>query len=161
MKSKNVAPVAGTKGFAMAVMPERKYLDKAIENQGFCNPSKCWHKVAIASIVDAWGPVNSPHIRVDAGHVKLNYRGWRYIADTPLHVKRSLMLFDKKRYDEVHIREYTLRFRRTTKVIRVSRERQDAINASRSARIRAGSNERKKYSGPTMRDRVVGHSSVV
>jgi hypothetical protein len=32
------------------------------------------------------------HVRVDAGHIKTNYRGWRYIADTPRHVKRSLML---------------------------------------------------------------------
>lgn len=70
------------------------------------------------------------------------------------------MLFDLKRYEEVRVRSYTLRFRRTTKVISVTRERQDQINAARLKRIAAGGDEKKrKY--PNLRARVAGFSGVV
>jgi hypothetical protein len=160
MKTKNPAPKRGAKGFSMAVMPERKYLDAAIEDNGFCEPSKCWHKLAIAAIVLAWAPKETAHVRIDAGHVKLNYGGWRYVADTPRHVKRSLMLFDKKRYDEVYIREYVLRFRRTTKIVPLTPARQQQINAARDARLAAGSNEDKR-SYPNFRKRIEGFSGSV
>jgi hypothetical protein len=160
MKTKNPIPKRGTKGFSMAVMPERKYLDAAIEDNGFCEPSKCWHKVAIAAIVLAWAPDDNAHVRIDAGHVKLNYGGWRYIADTPRHVKRSLMLFDKKRYGEVYIREYVLRFRRTTKIVPTTPERRKAINDARLLRIEAGGDERKR-SYQNFRKRIEGFSGSV
>lgn len=160
MKDKIVAPKAGVSGFSLSVLPTRDCLDKAIDQDGFCDPRKCWHFVAISALMERLEPGAKHHVRVDAGHIKLNYRGWRYVADTPRHVKRSLMLFDLKRYDEVYIREYKVRFRRTTKIVPVSRERQDQINAARELRIAAGGGERKhKY--PNMRKRIEGFSSVV
>lgn len=159
MKTKNPAPKTGSTGFPMMVMPDREQLDKAISDDGFCHPSKCWHKVAVNAILMAWGETNA-RVKVDAGHIKLNYKGWRYVADTPRHVKRSLMLFDKKLYDEVRVREYSLRFRRGKKILAVSAKRREEINAARIARVEAGGNERKR-AYPSMRKRVEGFSSVV
>ena len=156
--SKNPKPVEGTKGFAMFVMPSRTYLGEAIEQGSHCDPRKCWHFLEINAIVHRWDADNKAHIRVDAGHIKLNYGGWRYVTDTPRHVKRSLMLFDKKRYDEIHVRSYTLRFRRTTKIIPLTQARRDQITAARRARIAAGRPDRRYTS---MRKRVEGFSAVV
>jgi hypothetical protein len=158
MKIKNPIPKPGTKGFLMAVMPERKYLENAIALEANCRPERCWHKLAIAAVAIAWGENNS-RVLVDAGHVRLNFRGWRYRADTPRHVKRSLMLFDRKLYDQVHIREYNLRFRRTTKIVAISQKRQEQINAARRKREAAGKRDQRHY--PNMHDRVVGFSASV
>lgn len=159
-KSKTDAPKAGVKGFSLSVFPSRDALDVAIAANGFCNPTDCWHYVAISALLEKIAPRERHMVKVDAGHVKVNYRGWRYIADTPLHVKRSLMLFDKKRYDEVHVREYKLRFRRTTKIITKTRAQKDVINSNRAARVAAGGDERKrKY--PDLRARVEGFSGIV
>jgi hypothetical protein len=152
------APKTGAKGFSLSVLPTRDALDKAIADDGFCDPRKCWHRVAIMALIMIWEPNGDPRVRVDAGHIKVNYRGWRYIADTPRHVKRSLMLFDLHRYDEVYIRQYTLRFRRTTKIVPESKERRDRINANRLARAAAGKPDR-KYAD--LHKRVVGFSSIV
>jgi hypothetical protein len=159
-KVRNSAPAAGTRGFAMTVIPSRECLLKSIDDNGFCDPTKCWHKVAISAVMAVWAPNEKSKVRVDAGHIKVNYRGWRYVANTPLHVKRSLLLFDKKRYDEVRIRPYTLRFQRNTKIVAVTRERRDQINANRTARIAAGGDERKR-NYPNMRKRVEGFSGIV
>lgn len=97
---------------------------------------------------------------MERANIKLNYKGWRYVADTPRHVKRSLLLFDRKRYDEVRIRPYTLRFHRSTKVVAITEERRNEVNAARNARVKAGGDERKrKY--PDMRKRVEGFSGIV
>jgi hypothetical protein len=154
------APNAGAKGFSLAVMPTRQALDKAIDQNGFCDPRKCWHFVAINALMERLEPEAKHHVRVDAGHIKTNYRGWRYIADTPRHVKRGLMLFDLRRYDEVYIRQYTLRFRRTTKIIPISRDRQDQINLARAKRIAAGGDEHKR-NYPDLHKRVEGFSGIV
>jgi hypothetical protein len=160
IKIKNRVPVAGAKGFSMSVMPAREHLDKAINQDGFCDPAKCWHKVAIAAIADGWKPGGPTKVVVDAGHIKMTYRGWRYVADTPRHVKLSLMLFDKKRYDDVNIRNYTLRFHRVKKVEKMSEKDKIRINANRELRVAAGSDERtRRY--PDMRKRVEGFSSIV
>jgi len=153
-------PKEGTKGFLLEVLPNREHLDKAIEANGFCHPQKCWHRMAVYSLMERLAPGENHHVRVDAGHIKVNYKGWRYISDAPSHVKRSLMLFDAKRYDEVYIRRYKLRFRRSTKIIPVSRERQDQINAARKERIAAGGDEhRRNYQD--LRKRVEGFSVIV
>ncbi len=157
---KIAVPVAGAKGFSLAVTPSREALDKAINANGFCHPKKCWHRMAIFALMEKLDPRGLHHVRVDAGHIKVNYKGWRYIADTPLHVKRSLMLFDLKRYDEVYIREYRLRFRRSTKIISKTRQQKDLINANREARVAAGGNERKR-NYQNLHKRVEGFSGIV
>lgn len=159
MKSKIAHPAAGTKGFVLAVTPDRKALEAAIEQNGFCEPKKCWHFVAISALMERMQPGAIHHVRIDGAHVKLNYRGWRYIADVPLHVKRTVLYFDKGMYDRVHARPYKLRFRRTTKIIPISRERQDQVNAARKERAAAGRPDRKDY--PNMRKRVEGLSGIV
>lgn len=160
MATENPAPKADARTFVMRVSPNRACLSKAIEADGFCDPSECWHKVAVAAVVADWDKAASARVFVDAGHIRLSYKGWRYVADTPKHVKRSLMLFDAKLYEHVRARDYTLRFRRGTRIKRVTKERQKQINVNRAARIAAGSDEgRRVY--PSMRKRVEGFSAIV
>lgn len=158
--SRKAPPKEGTKGFQLKVLPTRECLNKAIDSDGFCHPKLCWHFVGINVLMDKLEPEAKHHVRVDAGHVKLNYRGWRYVADTPRHVKISLMLFDKKQYDKVYIRQYTLHFRRTTKIEPYTSERKDQINAARARRI---AENRDTYPPPpvSLRKRVEGFSSIV
>lgn len=155
MSNSTKLPKAGAKIFTLEILPTRECLNEAISYDGFCDPRKCWHFVAINAMMERLEPSAKHHVRVDGGHIKLNYRGWRYIADTPRHVKRSLMLFDLHRYNEVNIRKYSLRFRRTTKIIPVTRERQDQINA---ARIAAGKPVHRVYD---LKKRIEGFSGSV
>lgn len=159
MNSDRDAPRPGTKGFMLDVMPSKDCLDSAIAANGQCNPTKCWHFVGINKLMDKLAPGERHHVRVDAGHIKLNFGGWRYVADTPVHVKRSLMLFDAGRYDDLYIRRYKLRFRRTTKIKEATAERKQQINAARQARIAAGSDEPHRVYN--LRARVEGFSGVV
>lgn len=159
---KNKTPKPGAKGFSLAVFPSREALAEAIAANGFCDPRNCWHHVAISAVLQKLAPDDRHRVHVDGGHIKINYCGWRYIADTPRQVKRSLMLFDLKRYEEVRVKEYNLHFRRTTKIIQASPERKAQINAARRARIAAGSDEPYRYKGrPTLRMRVAGMSGIV
>lgn len=158
MSAKNkVAPKPGTKGFQLVVLPSRDSLEEAVAANGQCHPRRCWHYVAINKLMEQWEPGAKHYVRVDAGHIKLNYQGWRYIADTPLHVKRSLMLFDLGRYDEVHVREYSLRFRRTTKVTGLTKEQREHKSKMRAERI-AHHGPEKTYN---LRKRVEGFSGIV
>ena len=109
--------------------------------------------------MDALAPGERHHVRVDAGHIKLNYQGWRYIADTPGHVKRSLMLFDKGLYEDLRTRTYSLRFRRTTKIVPLSAAQLRQKNATRLEGIaRGNATYRKKYN---LRTRIEGFSGIV
>lgn len=158
MNSKLSQPAFGAKTFSMEVTPDRTKLEAAIADGASCDPRRCWHFLEVAAILHRWDPSGRHHVRVDAGHVKINYGGWRYVADTPMHVKRSLMLFDKKMYEEIRIRSYVLTFRRTTKIAPHTRERAAQIDSARKKRIAAGKPDR-KY--PSMRARVEGFSSIV
>ena len=152
-------PAAGAKKFSFLVAPDKDALDAAIEQNGFCEPKKCWHFVAISALIEQMEPGANHHVRVDGANVKLNYRGWRYIANVPLHVKRTILYFDRHMYDRVHTRPYTLRFQRTTKIIAIPRARQDQINAARKSRVAAGNPDRTDY--PNLRKRVEGLSGIV
>lgn len=158
MRKRDDAPRPGVKGFQMSVLPSREALDAAIADNGQCEPKKCWHRMEIYAQLEQWAPHERHEVRVDAGHVKLNYCGYRYIADSPLHLKRSLMLFDVGRYEEVRVRRYNLRFRRTTKIIAHTRARKDQINEARR-KAYADGRPRKKYHN--LRERVAGFSGVV
>jgi hypothetical protein len=154
-------PKLGIKKFGMSVTPDMDQLQAAIAANGQCQPKDCWHKVAIAAILASWSATSQElaSIRVDAGHIKLNFQGWRYVSDTPMHVKRSLMLFDVRRYSEVRIREYILRFRRTTKIQpqTVTRLKQIKMNNRTWRAANPG------YNPPpaSLRKRVEGFSSIV
>ena len=160
MTSINKTPKSGCTGFALNVLPTVGALESAIADGGHCKPSECWHFLEIAAIMERLEPGGRHMIRIDAGHVKLNFAGWTYIADTPRHVKRSLMLFDAKRYADIRIRAYRLRLRRVRRVVKASEERKARINSNRIARIAAGSGEQaRKY--PSLKARVQGFSGMV
>lgn len=160
MNPKVAIPKPGAKGFSLTVLPTRGCLATAIESNGFCHPRLCWHFVAINKLMDVLEPGAKHYVRVDAGHIKVNYRGYRYVADTPAHVKRSLMLFDAGRYDEVRIRQYAVRFRRTSRIEEYTEARKEQLIAARRVRVAEG---RDSYAPPpvSLRKRVAGFSSIV
>jgi hypothetical protein len=157
MSSANASPKAGVKSFSLEVLPDRDHLETALSENGQCNPTDCWHYVAITALMDALAPGEKHNVKVDAGHIRLNYRGWRYVADTPRHVKRSLMLFDLGRYDEVRIKCYKLRFRRTTRIMPVSDARKAYMRDKQRARRAVGNRKNDR----TLRARVEGFSGLV
>lgn len=160
MTSAKASPKVGAKSFKMDVLPSTDDLNDALASNGRCSPTDCWHFMAISKIMERLAPGQRHKVKVDAGHIKVNLHGWRYISDTPRHVKRSLMLFDAGRYDEVRIRKYRLHFRRLRRVYKASEDRKTQINSARAARIAAGSGEeRRKY--PNLRARVEGFSGIV
>ena len=135
-------------------------LNAAIRLDGRCTPDRCQHKVAISRALFAIDSDGTHHVRIDGGHVKFNFRGYRYVADTPRAVKRSLMLFDKGEYSSLHPMKYKLRAHRTTKIIPNTKERKAQINAARKARIAAGGDEHhRKYSN--LKARIAGFSGAV
>jgi hypothetical protein len=158
MSKTNEAPKAGTKGFLLKVLPSKAQLEEAVAANGQCNPTDCWHYVAISTKMISIDPGAKHHVRVDAGHIRLNYRGWRYVADTPRHVKRSLMLFDRGFYEQVHVREYSLRFHRTTKIVKISKERQEQITEALAKRCAVFGRQEKAHN---LRARVEGFSGIV
>lgn len=150
-------PAAGVREFSLPVTPDVDHLNRSIAAGGKCDPSSCWHNVAISALMQAIDPAGQHRIRVDAGQVRLNYKGYRYVADTPHHVKVSLLRFDREQYEALRARPYTLLFRRNTKIAHVTPERQGQINKARRARVAGG--EKRSY--PSMRKRVEGFSSIV
>ena len=163
--------LSGVKSIELEVFPSKDCLYEAVANNGKCEPRKCWHYVAINMLMDRFEPNTQHYVRVDGGHVKLVYRGWRYIANTPQHVKRSLMLFDAKRYEEVYVKEYRLCFQRTTKVAVLSKERKAQLLDAQRARRRLQrkmilaesipGGKRKHKAPKTLRQRVEGFSGIV
>jgi hypothetical protein len=115
-----------------------------------------------SQLLVAWfSDAQANDVKVDAGHIRLKYRGWRYVADTPKHVKRSLMLFDREFYEQLQIRAYDLKFRRTTKIVPIT-AKQRAENAAEYRRRRAeGWVPPRRPEGVSLRKRVEGFSSIV
>jgi hypothetical protein len=92
-------------------------------------------------------------VRVDAGHIRFNLRGCRWVADTPKIARNSLIRFDRKEGVKPH--SYTVVARKIATIKKIPRERQDQVNTARRARIRAGQPD-KVYGRKTLRKRVVG-----
>lgn len=120
--------------------------------------SRCMEKVAVArTLMKQYRGTSDAElrVRVDAGHIKFNLRGFRWAADTPKVAKNALIRFDLKKPVKPH--GYVLTARRGTKIIPPSRERQDQVNAARRARIKAGTPD-KVYGRKTLRKRVMGYA---
>jgi hypothetical protein len=118
--------------------------------------SQCMEKVAIArTLMNQFRGKSDAElrVRVDAGHIRFNLRGCRWLADTPKIAKVSLIKFDRKETVKPH--SYVVVARRVSKIKTRSRERQNQINAARRARIRAGKPD-KLYNRKTLRKRIVG-----
>ena len=94
-------------------------------------------------------------VKVDAGHIKFNLRGFRWLADTPKVAKDSLIRFDRKEAVSPH--NYVVVANRRTKIVPPSPERQARVNENRRIRIRAG-NPDKPAKGLTLRKRIVGYA---
>lgn len=128
-------------------------------DQGACQePRRCMEKVAIARTLMQQHPRLSDadlRVRVDAGHVRFNLHGFRWVGDTPVVARRALIRFDAKKKVEPH--SFILTARRTSKIKPQSAERKTQINAARRARIKAGQPD-KVYTRHTLRKRVVGYA---
>lgn len=149
------------KEVTLSVSTTHDDLNAAIGMNGRCSPSKCMHKVAIARTLFALDPDGggTHRVRIDGGHIKFNLHGYRYKADTPKAVKRSLMLFDQGAYDAIKVQTYSVRAHRTTKIAPITKERQEQVNANRRQRIAAGGDEnRRNYN---LRKRIEGFSGSV
>lgn len=109
--------------------------------------------------------VGNHHTRVDAGHIRFNYQGHRYWADTPKLAKANLIRFDEEAkakrkaeregkpfHSQVEPFSFNVVGMRQGKVKPTSRARQDQVNAARRLR-RAAGEKRKQY---TLRQRIVG-----
>lgn len=168
------APREGTHSFNMYVRPNKKALIEAIEQNGACDPNKCWHKVSIIAILRKWqSETRLDWVRVDAGHVKIRYKGWWYLADQARSAKESLLLFDiasqapaperQKKYDLLQPRPYTLNFRRQNKVSKKpdaeARERLDKLNAHDNDAEENARRKRADYK-KDMHLRVVGYAMI-
>lgn len=119
--------------------------------------TRCMEKVAIARtlMTEFRGKSDAElRVRIDAGHIKFNLRGARWIADTPKIAKASLIRFDRDK-SSVKPHSFVVIARKTGTIRKIPRDRQDQVNAARRARIRAGQPD-KVYTRKTLRKRVVG-----
>ena len=133
--------------------------------------NKCMERVAIARALRAEFKVE-PHesrVKIDAGHVTFNLKGFRWEAKTPRIQAKSLIKFDdilsrarrkklpkdeQKRLVTDAVKEHDWKFKaiKGTKIQSISRERQDRINKLRRERYVPG-----EYAKPmTLRKRVIG-----
>jgi len=124
-------------------------------DEGKCRLAhRCMEKLAIASALMVLFPEETNHhVRIDAGHIKFNVDGWRWIANTPKIASRALIDFDHKRPVKPH--RYRVSAQRTTKIKPNPHERQDQINAARRRRIAAGVPD-KNYTAQSLRKRIIG-----
>lgn len=115
---------------------------------------RCMEKLAIACVLMELFPgEESHHVRIDAGHIKFNADGWRWIANTPRIASKALIDFDHKRPVKPH--SFTVTATRTTKIKPNPRQRQDQINTARRKRIAAGVPD-KTYEAQSLRKRIIG-----
>jgi hypothetical protein len=138
---------------------------------------RCMHKVAIARTLMSQLKIKSDaelRVRVDAGHIRFNWRGWRWCADSPKIVQTTLKRFDGLAHEwspaqrgrdpegwrnavlkVIRPHSYVIIARRMSRIAPVNRERQDQVNAARRARAHAGLPD-KRYMHNTLHQRVVG-----
>lgn len=115
---------------------------------------RCMEKLAVArALNDVFPDETSHHVRIDAGHIRFNADGHRWIANTPKIARRALIEFDHKRPVRPH--SYKLTAQRTTKILPNPRKRQDQINTARRKRIAAGVPD-KTYTAQSLRKRIIG-----
>jgi hypothetical protein len=128
-------------------------------------PSSCMVQVSLERTLRMAHPRTNHHSRVDAGHIKFNLEGYRYVADTPRKPKAALIAFDREDAARKAARKkgepfkskvepfmFTITARRGAKIKATTPERQERINEARRKR-RAAGQKQKQY---TLRDRIVG-----
>lgn len=123
--------------------------------------TKCMEKIAIVRALTMQLKLKEPevtklHVRVDGGHIKFNYDGYRWEANTPTKAKNALIRFDRDK-SLVRPHSFTIVAARTTKVLPFTDERREQINQARADRVRRGVPD-KAYTAPTIHERVVGYA---
>jgi hypothetical protein len=134
-------------------------------------PGKCMEKVAIERGLREIDPSGGDHhVRIDAGIIKFNYKGYRWMAITPKKPKRALLLFDEeteprklaekrgeKFVSRVRPHSWKLFATRGSKILPFTDERRQQVNDARRARIAAGIPDKTSYD---LHKRVLGLASV-
>jgi hypothetical protein len=138
---------------------------------GCRDASKCMERVSITRALLEKYDV-SPHetrVRIDAGHTKFNFKGYRWQADTSKVQKNALIRFDdlitklkrqrvpaekieKMVLDAIPDHSWKFKAMKGTKIIPPTKARQEQVNQRRRERIAAG--EKPKHY--TLRKRVIG-----
>jgi hypothetical protein len=134
-------------------------IQSSASDKGFCDPRKCFGKVAITRKLDQEFPQAQSHkVRVDAGHIKANIHGYRWQADTPKMLRAMLINFDdKKKRHLVKPFDFSVAFVRMSKIDpskTFSAARRAQINEARRQReVDTGKKDLERY---TLRKRIVG-----
>ena len=132
---------------------------------------RCMEKVAIERALRKMDPSGGDHhVRIDGGDIRFNLAGHKWHAPTPKVAKRALIAFDRERKRrslaekrgeifESKVQPHSYRFEATKreKIQRMTRERQEQINAARRKRQAEGRPDKKTYD---LRYRVEGLGSV-
>jgi hypothetical protein len=125
-------------------------------NNGVCRKqSKCMEKVAVCRTLIELGVIKSDaegRVRVDAGHIKFNAYGFRWVADTPKTASQALKAYDHDGPEVVRGHSYMVVAHKDTPIIKIPRERQEQINEARRARW---PQENRRYK--TIHERIVGY----
>lgn len=117
---------------------------------------RCMEKVAIEEKLRAIDPSGGDHhTRVDAGVVRFNYKGYRYEAILPRVAKKALIMFDSEKkararasrkgekfVSKVQPHGYVIEATKYRKVVEITRERQEQVNAARRKRKAEGRPDR-------------------
>jgi hypothetical protein len=135
--------------------------------EGECGlANKCMVRVAVERVLRQLDPtMPNHHTRVDAGHIRFNYKGRRCVADTPRVAKAALIRFDQEAKEKRKAKREGVEFKSKVepfaikvmgelrgKLAPTSRNRKDNINQARRRRAEGGQKP-KKY---TLHKRVVG-----
>jgi hypothetical protein len=135
--------------------------------EGECGlATKCMVRVAVERVLRTLDPsMPNHHTRVDAGHIRFNYKGRRCVADTPRTAKAALIRFDLEAKKKREAARRGVEFKSQVepfaikvigelrgKLSPTTRKRKDNINQARRRRAEAGQKP-KRY---TLHKRVVG-----
>jgi hypothetical protein len=120
-------------------------------------PHRCMVRVAVARELHSTDKDKSAnhHVRVDAGHIRFNFGGFRWEASTHRRAKMALIRFD--RGQTVKPFAFPMIATRKSKIVPINETRQAQVNAARRARAAEGRPD-KVYPGNSIRKRVVGYA---
>ena len=152
--------MARVKTTTVATMKFRVNVNQGDIDNGECRIATCcMEKVAVTralkkefNIPDE--DVHHLHVKVDAGHIKVNDGGHHWEATTPKIAKASLIKFDRKKSVEPH--SYIVTATRGNKIAPMTAERRKQINLARAKRSAEGKPDR-EYKDITIRKRIVGY----
>ena len=136
-------------------------------SEGECGlANRCMVRVAVERVLRQLDPsMPNHHTRVDAGHIRFNFKGRRVVADNPRTAKAALIKFDQEAKAKRKAKREGATFRSKVEPFAIkvvgelrgklapnTRKRKDNINQARRRRAEAGQKP-KKY---TLHKRVVG-----